>query len=30
MQELRPHVVRFYERWETPAYEPCYTINSLA
>jgi len=30
MQELRPHVVRFYERWETPAYEPCYTFNSLA
>ena len=29
MQELRPHVVRFYERWETPAYEPCYTVNSL-
>lgn len=27
--ELRPHVVRFYERWETPAYEPCYTPNSL-
>lgn len=27
--ELRPHVGRFYERWETPAYEPCYTVNSL-
>jgi 5-methylthioadenosine/S-adenosylhomocysteine deaminase len=30
MQELKPHVVRFYERWETPAYEPCYTVNSLS
>lgn len=29
LQELKPHVVRFYERWETPAYEPCYTVNSL-
>jgi cytosine/adenosine deaminase-related metal-dependent hydrolase len=29
MRDLRPHVVRFYERWETPRYEPCYTVNSL-
>ena len=29
LRELRPHVVRFYERWETPAYQPCYTVNSL-
>jgi cytosine/adenosine deaminase-related metal-dependent hydrolase len=29
LQELRPHVARFYERWDTPAYEPCYTVNSL-
>jgi cytosine/adenosine deaminase-related metal-dependent hydrolase len=27
--ELRPHVVRFYEGWETPAYQPCYTTNSV-
>ena len=30
MADLKPHVVRFYERWETPAYEPCYTVNSLS
>jgi 5-methylthioadenosine/S-adenosylhomocysteine deaminase len=30
LQELKPHVVRFYERWETPAYEPCYTVNSMS
>lgn len=30
MQELKPHVVRFYEKWETPAYEPCYTVNSMS
>ena len=29
LQELKPHVVRFYERWETPAYEPCYAVNTL-
>lgn len=29
LRELKPHVVRFYERWETPAYEPCYTVNTL-
>lgn len=27
--ELHPHVSRFYERWDTPDYEPCYTVNSL-
>jgi len=30
LQELQPHVARFYERWEMPAYEPCYTVNSLS
>jgi cytosine/adenosine deaminase-related metal-dependent hydrolase len=30
LRELKPHVVRFYERWETPAYEPCYTVNTLS
>jgi cytosine/adenosine deaminase-related metal-dependent hydrolase len=29
VDELRPHIARFYERWETPAYEPCYAVNSL-
>jgi 5-methylthioadenosine/S-adenosylhomocysteine deaminase len=29
LQDLRPHVVQFYERWETPDYTPVYTINSL-
>jgi 5-methylthioadenosine/S-adenosylhomocysteine deaminase len=29
LQELKPHVVRFYEHWEQPAYEPYYTVNSL-
>ena len=29
LQELKPHVVRFYEHWETPAYEPCYAVNTL-
>jgi 5-methylthioadenosine/S-adenosylhomocysteine deaminase len=29
LQDLRPHVVRFYERWETPDYTPSYTIHSL-
>ena len=30
LQELQPNVARFYERWETPAYEPCYTVNSVS
>jgi 5-methylthioadenosine/S-adenosylhomocysteine deaminase len=29
LEELKPHVVRFYADWETPAYEPCYTVNSM-
>ena len=29
LQDLKPHVVRFYEDYERPAYEPCYTVNSL-
>jgi 5-methylthioadenosine/S-adenosylhomocysteine deaminase len=29
LEELKPHVVRFYAGWETPAYEPCYTVNSM-
>jgi 5-methylthioadenosine/S-adenosylhomocysteine deaminase len=29
LQELKPHVVRFYSSWETPAQEPCYTVNSM-
>ena len=28
--EIRPYVAAFYERWETPAWEPCYRPNSLA
>jgi 5-methylthioadenosine/S-adenosylhomocysteine deaminase len=28
MSELRPHVDRFYQGWETPEYDPCYTVNS--
>ena len=30
LRELRPHVARFYERWETPAYDPVYSVNSRA
>ena len=29
-RDIRPHVAAFYKRWETPAYEPCYTVNSLS
>jgi hypothetical protein len=29
LEELKPHVVRFYSSWDTPAQEPCYTVNSM-
>lgn len=29
LAEVRPHVVRFYQRWDQPDYEPCYTPHSL-
>lgn len=29
LQELKPHVARFYDGYERPVYEPCYTVNSL-
>ena len=30
LTEVAPHVVSFYERCDSPDYEPCYTIHSLA
>jgi cytosine/adenosine deaminase-related metal-dependent hydrolase len=30
LTELRPYVAKFYERWDTPEYSPCYSTNSLA
>jgi cytosine/adenosine deaminase-related metal-dependent hydrolase len=29
LRELHPHVVRFYEHWQTPDYRPAYATSSL-
>jgi cytosine/adenosine deaminase-related metal-dependent hydrolase len=29
VNELRPYVVGFYERWESPTYQPYYSTNSM-